>query len=75
MVITSTFSTASAGRSFKASAMFIPANPEGLPSIKILTLSLPLSATLPSASTVTEGTLSKTSLIVPPLTIISFHTL
>ena len=75
LVITSTFSTASAGKSFKASAMLIPAKPDGFPSIKIFTLSLPLKATVPSASTVTDGTLSNTSLTVPPLTIMSLPTL
>ncbi len=74
-VITSTFSTASAGNSFKASAILIPAKPDGLPSIKIRTFSFPLKATVPSASTVTEGTLSKTSLTVPPFTIMSLPTL
>ena len=74
-VITSTFSTASAGNNFSASATFIPAKPEGFPSINIFTFSFPRSATFPSVSTVTEGTLSKTSLTVPPLTIISLPTL
>jgi len=55
--------------------MLIPAKPDGLPSINIFTFSLPRKATVPSASTVTEGTLSKTSLTVPPLTIMSLPTL
>ena len=44
LVITSTFSTASAGNNFKASATLIPANPDGFPSINIFTFSFPLRA-------------------------------
>ncbi len=35
----------------------------------MVTLSLPRKDTFPSTSTETEGTLSKTSLTVPPLTV------
>ena len=48
---------------------------EGRPSINILTLSFPLKLTFPSPSTETEGTLSNTSLAVPPLTVMSCPTL
>ena len=68
-VMTSTLSKASAGIVFKALAILMLF--AGFPSIKILTFSLPRRLTLPSASTVTEGTLSKTSLAVPPFAIIS----
>ncbi len=74
-VITSTFSIDSAGNCLSASVEFSPTSPEGFPFIKIRTLSLPLSATFPSTSTDTEGTLSKTSLTVPPFTVKSLPTL
>ncbi len=66
---------ASAGNCLKASVEFKPTNPDGLPLINILTLSFPLRDTFPSTSTATEGTLSKTSLTVPPLTVRSLPTL
>ena len=50
-VITSTFSMASAGICRKASAPLIPTNALGLPSIKMVTLSLPRRLTFPSTST------------------------
>ena len=74
-VMTSTFSIASAGNCLNASVELSPTNPEGLPLMSIRTLSLPLKATLPSASTETDGTLSKTSLTEPPLTVRSLPTL
>ena len=43
-----------------------PDSAEGLPFIKILTLSLPLNEMLPSTSTLTDGTLSNTSVTLPP---------
>ena len=73
LVITSTFSIASAGIKRKASAILIAF--DGFPSISTLTLSLPRKLTFPSTSTETEGILSKTSLTVPPFTIRSFPTL
>ena len=74
-VITSTLSIASEGNCFNASAPLKPTKAEGLPSIKIRTFSLPLKLTVPSGSTSTEGTLSKTSDAVPPFTVISLPTL
>ena len=68
-VITSTLSSASAEIVRSASAIFTAF--EGFPSIRIFTLSFPRRLTFPSPSTVTEGTLSSTSLADPPLTIIS----
>ena len=66
---------ASAGSCRKASVEFKPTNPDGFPFIKIRTFPLPLSATFPSISTDTDGTLSKTSLTLPPLTVKSLPTL
>ena len=74
-VITSTLSMASAGNWRNASVPLKPTNAEGLPSINILTFSLPLRLTFPSTSTSTEGTLSKTSDAEPPLTVMSLPTL
>ena len=74
-VITSTFSIDSAGNCLNASVEFNPTNPDGLPLIRIRTLSFPRKATLPSTSTDTDGTLSKTSLTVPPRTVKSYPTL
>ena len=74
-VITSTRSIDSAGNCLNASVEFNPTKPDGLPFIKILTSSFPRRATLPSTSTETEGTLSSTSLTVPPLTVKSLPTL
>ena len=71
-VMTSTFSIASDGNCFRASAPFKPTKAEGLPSISMRTLSLPRRLMVPSESIFTEGTLSKTSEAVPPLTVISF---
>ena len=73
-VITSTFSIDSDGSCLSASAEFKPTKPDGFPLIKILTSSLPLSATLPSTSTEIDGTLSNTSLTEPPLTVKSLPT-
>ena len=74
-VITSTFSIDSAGNCRNASVEFKPTKPDGFPLIKIRTLSFPRKATLPSTSTETDGTLSKTSLTVPPRTVKSLPTL
>lgn len=74
-VITSTFSIASAGNWRKASVEFKPTSPDGLPLINIRTLSFPRKETFPSTSTETDGTLSNTSLTVPPLTVRSLPTL
>ena len=65
--MTSTFSIASAGIWRKASAPFKPTKALGLPSIKMVTLSLPLKLTFPSTSTWTDGTFPRTSLAFPPL--------
>ena len=65
-MITSILSNASEEILFKASLILVTF--EGLPSIRIRTLSLPLKLTVPSVSTATEGTLLRTSLAVPPLT-------
>ena len=73
LVTTSTFSIASAGINRNASVILMAL--EGLPSIRILTFSFPLKLTVPSASTETDGMLSKTSLTVPPFTIKSEPTL
>ncbi|MNE38995.1 hypothetical protein D3C80_1329180 [compost metagenome] len=73
LVITSTFSIASAGIKRKASTIFIAF--EGLSSIRIFTFSFPLKLTFPSTSTVTDGILFKTSLTVPPFTMRSLPTL
>ncbi len=67
LVITSTFSMASAGSCVRASVDPKPANADGLPLIRILTFSLPLKLMAPSTSTSTEGTLFKASVIVAPL--------
>ena len=74
-VITSTRAIDSAGSCRKASVELRPTSPEGFPLIKIRTSSFPRKETLPSTSTETEGTLSSTSLTVPPLTVKSFPTL
>ena len=52
----------------------MPMRPEGLPSIRIRTFSLPRRLTLPSTSTVTDGMLSSISCAVPPLLARSFPT-
>ena len=74
-VITSTLSIDSAGICWSPWGPLSPTRPDGFPLIKILTLSLPLSATFPSISTETDGTLSNTSATLPPLTVISLPTL
>ena len=71
-VITSTFSTLSEGNCFNASLLLIPTRPDGLPFIRILTLSFPLNETLPSISTSIDGRLSKTSLTLLPFKVKSF---
>ena len=73
LVTTSILSIASAGINRKASTILIAL--DGFPSIKMVTFSFPRRLTLPSTSTDTDGTLSKTSLTVPPFTIISLPTL
>ncbi len=73
-VITSTFSIASPGNCLSAS-VGIPESAAGFPLIKIRTDSLPLRLIFPSISTLTEGTLSRTSVTDPPLTVISLPTL
>ena len=69
LVITSILSSASAGIDCSAVATFTAF--DGFPSIKTRTASLPRKLTFPSASTETDGTLFKTSVALPPLTIIS----
>ena len=74
-MITSTLSIDSAGICCKPVVPDKPTSPEGFPFINILTLLLPLNDTFPSMSTETDGTLSKTSATLPPLTVISLPTL
>ncbi len=57
---------ASAGSCRKASVEPNPAIADGLPLIRMRTLSFPRSAMAPSTSTVTEGTLFNASLTVAP---------
>ena len=74
-VTTSTLSIDSAGSCLNPCGPDIPTSPDGLPLIRILTLSFPLKETAPSTSTETDGTLPSTSATDPPLTVISFPTL
>ena len=67
LVITSTFSMASAGNCLRASVEPNPASAEGFPLMSILTFSLPLRLMAPSTSTFTDGTLFRASLTVAPL--------
>ena len=53
----------------------VPIRPEGLPSTRNLMFEFPRILTFPSASTVTEGILLKTSVAVPPCETILFSTL
>ncbi len=68
LVIISILSIELAGICCRAS---LPSKGLGLPSIKTIKFSDPLSETFPSISVVTEGTFSKTSTAVAPAAIIS----
>ena len=74
-VITSTDLIISAGICFNASATLLAMIVEGLLLIKTFTFELPLNDTLPSKSTVRDGTFLRTSAPSPPLLVISFSAL
>ena len=75
LVMTSTRSIELAGICSRNAFWAAPVNPEGLPSMRICTCEEPRSDTLPSMSTATEGTLTSSSLAVPPAAERSFPTL
>ncbi len=75
LVIISIFSIELAGILVSTPCRPPPDKDEGRPSIKIVTLALPLKLTLPSTSTVMEGTFCKASKAVPPLVVICLSTL
>ena len=70
-VMTSTCSMLLAGSCCKIFARLSLVRPEGFPSIKIVTFSLPRRLTFPSISTLTDGIFCSTSLTFPP-TLIKF---
>ena len=70
-VTTSTCWIDSDGIDLRPSGPDNPTRPDGFPFINILTLLLPLNDIFPSISTSRDGMFAKTSLTLPPLTVIS----
>ena len=75
LVMISTRSMELAGSCWRKAAPATPASPEGRPSMRICTLEEPRKKTLPSMSTVTEGTLVRSSWALAPVWVRSLPTL
>ena len=74
LVMSSTRSTALAGRDSKKASRAPPDKPEGRPSMRIWTPADPRSVMLPSMSTLTEGMFSSSSVVFPPRLVRSLPT-
>ena len=74
LVMSSTRSTALAGKDSKKASRAPPASPEGRPSMRICTPADPRRVMLPSMSTLTEGMFSSNSVVLPPRLVRSLPT-